>query len=133
MKGMPLFRSTAVAALVLLAAGTVSAQSGDAPKPHESDSNKLVYADFQNLQNGRPASLRGGLTRLNWYAQNMANPPRVRGLENANPPAPAAARVQADDIAAAFEYELRIPNEWAGVNLEIFGQPEKDGKLVADD
>jgi hypothetical protein len=41
--------------------------------------------------------------------------------------------VTADDAAAAFEYEMRIPNEWEGVNLEVFGQPEKDGKLVADD
>ena len=28
---------------------------------------------------------------------------------------------------------MRLPNEWAGVNLEVFGQPEKDGKPVADD
>jgi len=35
--------------------------------------------------------------------------------------------------AAAFDYEMRIPNEWEGVSLEVFGQPEKDGKLVADD
>jgi hypothetical protein len=54
-------------------------------------------------------------------------------LENANPPAPAFARVTADDVAAAFDYELRIPNEWAGVNMEVFGEPEKDGKLVPDD
>jgi hypothetical protein len=26
-----------------------------------------------------------------------------------------------------------MPNEWAGVNMEVFGQPEKDGKPVADD
>jgi hypothetical protein len=62
-----------------------------------------------------------------------ANPPQCRGMENAVPPAPAAARVTAEDTAAAFEYELRIPNEWAGVNIEIFGHPEKDGKLVPDD
>jgi hypothetical protein len=41
--------------------------------------------------------------------------------------------VTTDDTAAAFEYELRMPNEWAGVNIEIFGHPEKDGKLVPDD
>ncbi|HVF89130.1 MAG TPA: hypothetical protein VNH22_03620 [Blastocatellia bacterium] len=133
MKKIPVCRPGVLAALILLAAGPVSAQSADASKAAQTDSARLVYADFQNLQNGRPVSLRGGPTRLNWYAQNMANPPKVRGLENANPPSPAAARVQGDDIAAAFEYELRIPNEWAGVNLEVFGQPEKDGKLVADD
>ena len=54
-------------------------------------------------------------------------------MENANPPAPAFARVTAEDVAAAFDYELRVPNEWAGVNLEVFGEPEKDGKLVPDD
>jgi hypothetical protein len=131
MKRMVFFRSTVLAALMLVFAGLVSAQ--DASKAAESDASKLVYADFQNLQNGRPVSKRGGMTRLNWYSQNSANPPQFRGLEKTDPPAPAAARVTADDVAAAFDYELRIPNEWAGVNMEVFGQPEKDGKLAADD
>ena len=99
----------------------------------DSDASKLLYADFQNQQNGRPLSKRGGMTRLNWYSQNSANPPQYRGMENANPPSPALARVTDTDSAAAFEYEWRIPNEWEGVSLEVFGQPEKDGKLVADD
>jgi hypothetical protein len=98
-----------------------------------SDVSKLVYADFQNNQDGRPISKRGGTVRLNVYSQNSANPPQVRGMENANPPAPAFARVTDNDTAAAFDYEMRIPNEWEGVNLEVFGQPEKDGKLVPDD
>ena len=133
MKRIPSFRSGVIAALIVTVAGSISAQQGDASKAVESDATKLVYADFQSLQNGRPVSKRGGLTRLNKYAQNMANAPRVRGLENADPPSPAPARVTDQDSAAAFEYELRIPNEWAGVNMEVFGQPEKDGKLVADD
>lgn len=97
------------------------------------DATKLIYADFQNNQNGRPISKRGGTVRLNVYSQNSANPPQVRGMENVNPPVPAFARVTDNDTAAAFEYEMRIPNEWEGVNLEVFGQPEKDGKLVPDD
>jgi hypothetical protein len=113
----------------MLVAGAVSAQ--DAAK--SADASTLVYADFQNPQNGRPVSARGGMTRLNRYSQNPGNPPEFRGLDKADPPAPALARVTADDMAAAFDYELRIPNEWEGVNLEVFGQPEKDGKLVADD
>lgn len=133
MKRMPSFRSSIVAALILLVAESVFAQSADAGKTAAADEAKLVYADFQNLQNGRPVSKRGGTARLNWYAENMANAPKFRGLENTDPPSPAAARVTADDFAAAFEYELRMPNEWAGVNMEVFGQPEKDGKLVADD
>src|SRR5215813_1151984 len=110
---------------------TASTRGQDTAKPAES--NKLIYADFQNSDNGRPLSKRGGMTRLNTWAQNSDNPPAFHGMEKANPPAPALARVTADDVAAAFEYELRIPNEWEGVNLEVFGQPEKDGKLQADD
>ncbi len=131
MKKMGFFSSGVLAVLTLVVAGSVLAQ--DASKAAESDGSKLVYADFQNLQNGRPVSKRGGMTRLNWYSQNAANPPQFRGLEKADPPAPAPARVTSDDVAAAFDYELRIPNEWEGVNMEVFGQPEKDGKLAADD
>jgi hypothetical protein len=131
MKRMVFFRLQFFAALMLVVAVSVSAQ--DTSKPAESNDSKLVYADFQNLLNGRPVSRRGGMTRLNWYAQNAANPPQFRGLEKADPPAPAPARVTTDDVAAAFDYELRIPNEWAGLNMEVFGQPEKDGKLAADD
>src|SRR6266542_344082 len=131
MKRMVFFPSGVLTALIVVVAGSVYAQ--DTSKVAESDASRLVYADFQNLQTGRPVSKRGGLTQLTWYSQNSANPPQFRGLEKANPPAPAFARVTAEDAAAAFEYEMRIPNEWEGVNLEVFGQPEKDGKLVADD
>jgi hypothetical protein len=131
MKKIGFFRSAILAVLIVLVAGSVSAQ--DASKPGDSNASKLVYADFQNTQSGRPVSKQGGMTRLNHYSQNEANPPQFRGLENANPPAPAFARVTTDDVAAAFDYEWRIPNEWAGVNIEVFGHPEKDGKLVPDD
>ena len=133
MKRIPAVHSGIVAALMIAVAATISAQQGDTSKARDSDATKLVYADLQTLLNGRHVSKRGGPTRLNKYAQNMANAPRVRGLENADPPTPAPARVTDQDTAAAFEYELRMPNEWAGVNLEVFGHPEKDGKLVADD
>jgi hypothetical protein len=128
MKRIVFFRSCLLIALILMSVA-ISAQ--DASKP--GDSSRLLYADFQNTQNGRPVSSRGGLTRLNRYSQNPANPPAYRGLEKADPPAPALARVTDEDVAVAFDYELRIPNEWEGVNIEVFGQPEKDGKLVADD
>ena len=131
MKRIVVFRSGILAILILLVGSSVRGQ--DASKPPESDASKLVYADFQNTQSGRPVSKQGGMTRLNPYSQNSANPPQFRGLENADPPAPAFARVTAEDVAAAFDYELRIPNEWAGVNMEVFGEPEKNGKLVPDD
>jgi hypothetical protein len=131
MKRIVVFRSEILAILILLVGSSVHGQ--DASKPPESDASKLVYADFQNTQSGRPVSKQGGMTRLNPYSQNSANPPQFRGLEKADPPAPAFARVTAEVVAAAFDYELRIPNEWAGVNMEVFGQPEKNGKLVPDD
>jgi len=119
------------AALALVAAGSVFTQ--ETSKASGSDASKLMYADFQNSQNGRPVSKRGGMTRLNWWSQNPANPPEFHGMDKSDPPAPALARVTENDTAAAFEYEMRIPNEWEGVNLEVFGQPEKDRKLAADD
>jgi hypothetical protein len=130
MKKMVFFCSGVFAALMLMAA-SVPAQ--DNAKAAESDPSKLVYADFQNSDNGRPISKQGGRTQLNRWSQNPGNPPAFRGMEKADPPAPALARVTGEDVAAAFDYELRIPNEWEGVNLEVFGHPEKDGKLVADD
>lgn len=122
-----------VVLVVFALAGAGSASAQEAAKGKDSDASKLLYADFQNLQNGRPLSKQGGMTRLNRWSSNPGNPPQFRGLDKAEPPGPAAARVTADDVAAAFDYELRIPNEWEGVNLEVFGEPEKDGKLVADD
>jgi hypothetical protein len=118
-----------VLASLILVTGLAAAQ--DAAK--SADASKLMYADFQNTQSGRPVSSRGGMVRLNPYSQNSANPPVFRGMDKADPPAPAFARVTADDVAAAFDYEMRIPNEWEGVNMEVFGQPDKDGKPVADD
>ncbi len=131
MKRMILFRAEILATLIVLIGWSAFGQDG--AKPPESELSKLVYADFQNIQTGRPVSKQGGMVRLNPYSQNAANPPHFRGLEKADPPAPAFARVTGEDVAAAFDYELRIPNEWAGVNMEVFGQPEKDGKPVPDD
>ena len=128
MKMTMLVRCGMFAALMLVAASVFAQESAKSE-----DTSKLVYADFQNASAGRPVSSRGGMTRLNRYSQNPGNPPQFHGMDKADPPAPALARVTADDVAAAFDYELRIPNEWEGVNLEVFGQPEKDGKLVADD
>jgi len=125
------FKSGVLALIILIVAASAAGQS--ASKPAESDASRLVYADFQDLKTGRPISKQGGAVRLNVYSQNSANPPQFRGLKNANPPAPAFARVTPDDTAAAFDYELRIPNEWEGVNMEVFGHPEKEGKLVPDD
>src|SRR5262245_43197550 len=70
---------------------------------------KLVYADFQKLENGRLVSSRGGRTQLNRWAQNMGAAPKMVGLENVDPPGPAPTRVTDQDTAAAFQYEMRMP------------------------
>jgi hypothetical protein len=117
-------------ALLCLSSAAMLGQKTDSS---QASGEKLLYADFQNLENGRLVSSRGGRTQLNRWAQNMGAAPKMRGLENAEPPAPAPARVTDQDTAAAFEYEMRMPNEWAGVNMEVFGQPERNGKTMADD
>src|SRR4029453_14346820 len=119
-------------ALALLCVSSIEMLAQNADSSKASD-EKLVYADFQKLENGRLVSSRGGRTQLNRWAQNMGAAPKMRGLENTEPPAPAPARVTDQDTAAAFEYEMRLPNEWAGGSLEVFGKPERDAKPVADD
>src|ERR1044072_6573571 len=109
MKRMMFSRFESIAILILLFSSSVAAQN--AGTPSESDS-RLLYADFQNQQNGRPASKRGGMTRLNGYSENPADPPRCYGTDKSDPPAPAFPRVTAEDVAAAFDYEFRIPNQW---------------------
>lgn len=109
---------------------TTSLVAQENSKPADSGDSKLIYADFQNTYNGRPVSKRGGQTRLNRYAQNNANPPQFHGMDNTDPPAPALARVTDEDRAAAFDYEMRIPNEWEGIGLEVFGPRQKMGNWL---
>lgn len=123
MNGMSFVRAGAVAALTLVSAIIVPAQS---------PADTLVYADFQSAENGRLVSKRGGQTLINWYAQNPANAPQFVGLANATPPAPQPAQIKEGEYAASFDYKT-LPNDWAGVNIEVFGQAPKDGKLLADD
>ncbi|HEX8922566.1 MAG TPA: hypothetical protein VF766_13920, partial [Pyrinomonadaceae bacterium] len=52
-----------------------------------------------------------------------------------SPPAPELVRLKKEDPnkAAAFDYEMYPPNQYAGVGIQVQGQPDKDGKPVADD
>jgi len=56
-------------------------------------------------------------------------------LENSQPPAPEIVRLKPDDPnhSIAFDYELYSPNQYAGVGVEVQGQPYKEGKPQADD
>ena len=117
-------------AALLVAAAAAPRPSAGAP---QSDADRLVYADFEDMQDKRPVSKRGGLVHLTSYQETT--PSRFKGLADANPPAPELVRLKADDPnrAAAFDYELYSPNQYAGVGVEVQGQPAKGGKPVADD
>jgi hypothetical protein len=124
-------------ASVFLAA--LSFQGRDQPPPESPasrpDSKTLLYADFEKLENGRPVSARGGLIQLFGYEESGIHKSTFRGIEGASPPAPELVFVKPGDPnhAIKFDYSLRAPNQWAGVTVEIHGQPDADGKSVPDD
>ena len=99
MKGSRVFFGLALA-LLCVSNIEMLAQDADSSKASE---EKLVYADFQKLENGHLVSSRGGRTQLNRWAQNMGAAPRMRGLENAEPQ-PGSGTITDHDTAAAFDY-----------------------------
>jgi len=111
-----------------LQAQSPAATSNDAGK------GSLVYADFENATNGRPVSSRGGKVIL-WGYQEVPTRQSVFKGSDADNAIPKLVRTSKADEnhAAAFEYELIIPNEWAGVTMEVQGQPGPEAALPADD
>jgi hypothetical protein len=95
--------------------------------------DQFVYADFESVQGNRPVSSHGGFVQLISYQEST--PSKMKGLASASPPAPELVRLKKDDPnrAAAFDYELYPPNQYAGVGIQVQGEPDKDGKPVADD
>lgn len=116
-------------AVTLLSLAALARQTA----PPQAEDGKFVYADFEEAQDKRPVSKRGGLVQLVSYQETT--PSRFKGLADASPAAPEIVRLKPDDPnhAIAFEYELYSPNQWAGVGVEVQGQPQQDGKPVADD
>ena len=106
---------------------------GGARRAAAQDSDKYVYADFETMKDGRPVSSHGGQVQINAYSENGANPSRFKGAAGTNAPEIVRPGKESPNKAAYFEYEFRIPNQYAGVGLEVMGEPYKDGKPVADD
>jgi CO/xanthine dehydrogenase Mo-binding subunit len=106
--------------ITLLALSSVSQEGGD----------KLVYADFEKMENGRPVSANGGMVQI--YTANESTPVQYKGLANATPGAPELIVLKdaPHNHLASFEYSLVGPNQWANVTLEVQGRPMKDGKPV---
>lgn len=96
--------------------------------------DKLVYADFEKLENNRPVSARGGWLGLSNNQENPGTPAKFKGMQGIND-APELVHLKADDPnkVAMFNYELSGPNNFAAVTLSIHGKPDKDGKPVPDD
>jgi hypothetical protein len=109
--------------VALLSLSGISQESGD----------KLLYADFEKMDNGRPVSSNGGLVQI--YTAQESTPVSFKGLANASPGAPELIVLKdaPQNHLASFDYTLVGPNQWANVTLEIQGRPMKDGKPVADD
>lgn len=128
--------------LALITRPSLSARTGMPPRDQQpassspsADSNVLVYADFERVENNRPVSTRGGLIQIYGYEESRVHKSTFKGLEGASPPAPELVRIKKDDPnrAMKFEYSLLAPNQWAGVTVEIHGLPDADGKPVAED
>ncbi len=115
--------------------GTPPQDQQTAASSRSKDSNTLVYADFEKVENDRPVSARGGLIQLYGYEESRVHKSTFKGLEGANPPAPELVRIKKDDPnrAMKFDFQLLAPNQWAGVTVEIHGLPDANGKSVPED
>lgn len=120
---MKLITSCFIIAVLSLSIAATSQESTD----------KLIYADFEKMENGRPVSSNGGLVQI--YTGHESTPVKFKGLAEASPGAPelVVLKDNAQNHLASFEYSLSGPNQWANVTLEVQGRPNKDGKPVADD
>src|SRR4051812_21158484 len=85
--------------------------------------DKLVYADFEKVENNRPVSSRGGMVQLYAYEEDHVHKSTFKGQDGLDPPAPELVHIKAGDPnhAAKFEYSLLAPNQWSGVAMEIQG------------
>jgi hypothetical protein len=128
--------SSAVAAACALGAGAAFAQprgEGQVPAPAAaaqsvSDDKHFVFADFEKAdENKKPISARGGEIGLFPY--------QSQGSKEAEAKGPELVHIKKDDPnhLLKFDYALFAGAEWTGVVLEIHGQPDVDGKMVADD
>jgi hypothetical protein len=109
--------------------------AGKASQEANKESDRLTYADFETAKDNRPISSRGGQVQLFSYQERPTMPSRFKGLEGANPPAPEFARPnkESQNKAIAFDYELQGTNQYAGVGVQIDGQPWNEGKPAFDD
>jgi hypothetical protein len=133
MKGGSIMKRWLVAIAVILMTVQSLAQDKDKDKAKD-QGGRFVYADFEQLKDGRPVSTRGGLVLLIGFQQNPANAVSFTNSDKPWPQSPMVApAAQNHSQFVAFNFTIPAPNQWAGVSLEIRGMPDKDGKQVAED
>jgi hypothetical protein len=133
-------RLTLVSFILLLMAMTSTGSILSSAKTNQSsptqdttDQSKLIYADFEKVENGRPVSNGGGMIQI--FTGQESTPVKFKGLANASPGAPEVVRLKDNDAnhLATFDFSLFGPNQWANVTLEVHGHADKNGQTVADD
>ena len=115
---------------------TTSLTAQDKPiEKAASNPHLLVFADFEQVENGRPVSARGGLIQLFGYEESKVHKSEFKGTPNLNPPAPELVHIKPGDPnhAMKFDYSLHAPNQWSGVTVEMHGLPDADGKPMPED
>jgi hypothetical protein len=118
-------------ALILLAVQSL-AQDKDKDK-NKDQGSRFMYADFEQLKDGRPVSTRGGAVTITGYQQNPANAVSFTNSDKPEHTPMVAPAAQNHSQFIAFNFTIPAPNQWAGVSLEIRGMPDKNGKQVAED
>ena len=115
--------------------GTQSRDQPGPPAQPAAASTTLVYADFEKMEANRPVSARGGFIQMYAYQESAVHKSTFKGLDGADPPAPELVYIKKGDPnrAMKFDFSLLAPNQWAGVTVEIHGQPDADGRAVPDD
>jgi hypothetical protein len=127
--------SRRIAALVagfVVVAHVASAQRGDDPPPSQ-PKEKLVYADFENVDNGRAVSARGGYVQVTSYQESDLKKTTVKGAGDTTSPELVRIKPEDPNHLAKFDFAIQAPNQWAGASLEIKGQKDVDGKTPPDD
>ena len=96
---MPMRRTAAFVAFFAILASALSA-GGARPQQQggQAEAEGFVYADFENVQEKRPVSSRGGFVQLISYEETTRS--RFKGLANSDPPAPEVVRLKPDDLSA---------------------------------
>ena len=118
-----------------VASGAAAQRADDAPPPKPTvEKQKLIYADFEKVENGKPVSARGGAVTISGYQESDLQPTTIKGApDGSNTPELVRIKPADPNHLAKFEFAFKAPNQWAGASLEVKGQADADGRTPPDD